>query len=86
KELMQYEIRSSGFSYLVEAAVVLSRMNLKIKEIPFTYQGREIGDTKLSFVEIIRFLATVGRLLVFGTRKKMILSGATLGRVTEKNK
>lgn len=84
KELMQYEIKSSGFSYLVEAAVVLSRMKLKIKEIPFTYEGREIGETKLSFIEIIRFLATVGRLLVFGTRKKTILSGGTLGRAAEK--
>ncbi len=72
KELMRYEIRSSGFSYLVEAAVVLSRIQLKIKEIPFTYEGRERGDTKLSFGEIMRFFITVCRLLVFGTQRKRI--------------
>lgn len=84
KELMQYEIRSSGFSYLVEAAVVLSRMKLKIKEIPFTYEGRETGDTKLSFVEIISFLTAVGRLLILGTPRKTIGSPGSPRRGPEK--
>lgn len=67
KKLVRHDIKSSGFAYLVEMSVVISRLKLKIREVPFTYEGRENGATKLSFGEVMRFFATIGRLLVSRT-------------------
>ena len=69
KLLVEYDIHSKGFSYLIESMYLFHLKNLRIQEIPFIFQERNKGKTKLSYFEIIRFLLSIFRILFTGLKK-----------------
>lgn len=69
KLLVEYNIQSKGFSYLIESMYLFRFKHLRIKEIPFIFQERNTGKTKLSYFEIIRFLLSIFRILFTGIKK-----------------
>jgi|TARA_B100001179_G_scaffold220948_1_gene195932 dolichol-phosphate mannosyltransferase len=69
KLLVEYNIQSKGFSYLIESMYLFHLKNLRIQEIPFIFQERNTGQTKLSYFEIIRFLLSIFRILFTGLKK-----------------
>ena len=38
-------------------------------EVPLIFRNREYGETKLEFIEILKFLGTIGRLLLIGLQR-----------------
>ena len=68
--LIKYDVKSNGFSYLIESIYLFHKKKLKIKEIPFIFQERSIGKTKLSSFEILRFLLSIFHLLIYGIKEK----------------
>ena len=68
--LINYDVKSNGFSYLIESIYLFHKKKLKIKEIPFIFQERSIGKTKLSSFEILRFLLSIFHLLIYGIKEK----------------
>lgn len=55
-------IRSSGYSYLVEMLYRAQRLGFCIAETPILFEDRRHGQSKISRQEILRAMATVGRL------------------------
>ena len=61
-ELVNSTLSSSGFSFQLEAIKILKDKGMKITEIPFVFESRAHGESKLSRSEITRFAKTVFRL------------------------
>lgn len=68
--LIRYDVKSNGFSYLIESVYLFHKKKLKIQEIPFVFQERSTGKTKLSSFEIFRFLLSIFHLLIYGIKEK----------------
>lgn len=66
--LLSTSLKSVGYSYQVESLYAFQLLNLRIKEIPFTFVGRQKGQSKLSPAEIHGFLSTLLRLLIVGPK------------------
>ena len=66
--LLNTSITSKGFSYLPESAFFFKKNNFRIVEFPFIFEDREVGETKLSYIEILGFLKSIIR-LCFGNIK-----------------
>lgn len=60
------QIRSNGYSFLIEMLYYVQRQGWKVGEIPITFENRREGVSKVSRAEITRALSTVLRL--FGQR------------------
>lgn len=58
------EITSNGYSFQVDILMRLKRKGCKLKEVPIVFVDRELGKSKLSQNEIIKFLFTVLRLRI----------------------
>ncbi len=67
--ILEYEIRSRGYGYNAETIYLFAKLKMRVKEIPFVYESREKGQTKLSFIEIIKFFLATLRLWLFGVRR-----------------
>tara|TARA_Y100000034_G_C6884107_1_gene405669 strand:- start:13 stop:726 length:714 start_codon:yes stop_codon:yes gene_type:complete len=55
-------IKSNGYSFLVEIAFLIQKAGFKIGETPIQFKDREFGDSKISKKEIFRTLKTLARL------------------------
>ncbi len=68
RALLTISLNSVGYSYQVESLYAFQLLNLRIKEIPFTFVNRLKGRSKLSLAEIPRFLSTILRLSIAGSK------------------
>jgi len=57
-------IKSGGYSFLLEILYRCQRKKLKIREIPFVFIDRTLGETKISKKEILRTLYTLIKLKI----------------------
>jgi len=55
-------IKSDGYSYLVEMAFLAQKSGFKIGEVPIVFQNRILGASKISRKEIFKAIQTVLRL------------------------
>lgn len=53
---------SSGYDFQIEILYILSRLNKKIVELPFTFANRTEGRSKLGIKDIMHFASTVFKL------------------------
>ncbi len=60
--LLEAKLSASGFSYQVETVKVMKDRGLALVEVPFVFEQRLSGSSKLSSREILGFLKTVARL------------------------
>lgn len=56
------EIRSSGYSFLIEMLYRIQRRGWRVGEVPILFDNRRLGRSKISRAEILRALQTVLRL------------------------
>ena len=56
------KITSNGYSFQVDILMRLKRVGCKLKEVPIIFVDRELGKSKLSKNEVIKFLFTVLKL------------------------
>lgn len=56
------QVRSDGYAFQVEALYHARRRNLRIAEVPITFENRTVGKSKLGPGEFMNFLRTLGRL------------------------
>ena len=52
-------VQASGYSFFMKTIYEISKENIKIKEIPITFQDRSFGYSKLPKIEIFRTLASL---------------------------
>jgi len=69
KAILEYEMRSKGYGYNAETIYLFAKLKLRVKEIPFIYETRQKGKTKLSFIEIVKFFFATLRLWLFGLKR-----------------
>jgi dolichol-phosphate mannosyltransferase len=69
RDLFSSNLSSSGYEYQIEVLHILSRLDKKIVELPFTFANRTQGRSKLEIKDIMRFASTVFK-LKFRTIKK----------------
>ena len=65
-ELLRSELRSEGYAFLLESIYRLSLLGYRAKEVPFIYQSRKVGRTKLSTKETLDYLFHLLRLAIKG--------------------
>ncbi len=56
------DIRSNGYSFLVELLTLVQAVGARVAEVPIVFEDRQYGVTKISTQEIFRGVETVGRL------------------------
>ncbi|MCL5795139.1 MAG: polyprenol monophosphomannose synthase [Patescibacteria group bacterium] len=55
-------IKSNGYSFLEELIYRCEKNHLKIKEVPIIFNDRQLGKSKFSIKEIIKFFVTIIKL------------------------
>jgi dolichol-phosphate mannosyltransferase len=70
RDLFSNNLSSSGYEYQIEVLHILSRLNKKIVELPFTFANRTEGKSKLETKDITHFASTVFKLKFHRIRKK----------------
>lgn len=66
------QIRSNGYSFLIEMLYHVQRQHWRVGEVPITFENRREGVSKISKTEITKALSTVLRL--FGDRVRTLFS------------
>lgn len=68
--ILNNEARSSGFIYLSEQALLISKSGFKIKEIPIVFIDRELGSSTVTWREILSSTLGIIKLVSsdFGSR------------------
>jgi len=56
------QIRSNGYSFLIEVLYLCERAGATVREIPIIFEDRQFGASKISQVEILQACQTVYRL------------------------
>jgi dolichol-phosphate mannosyltransferase len=65
------DIRSNGYSFLIEMIFNVQRRGFSIGEVPIIFEDRRRGTSKISQNEVIRALQTVERLSVRRFQEKL---------------
>ena len=70
RDFLSSNLSSSGYEYQIEVLHILSRLDKKIIEIPFTFANRTEGRSKLGIKDIMHFASTVFKLKFRKVKKK----------------
>ncbi|MFA6215968.1 MAG: polyprenol monophosphomannose synthase [Patescibacteria group bacterium] len=62
KDLNLETVKSNGYSFLEELIYRCEKNHLKIKEIPIIFNDRQLGQSKFSLKEIVKFFITIFKL------------------------
>lgn len=64
--LMDARLPDSSYSFQVASLFYLKRKGVKMSEIPFVFETRKAGRSKMGFREILRFFVSVLKLRILG--------------------
>lgn len=87
--LDRLDIRSNGYSFLVEMTYYSQAMGFRVQEVPILFDDRVHAKSKMSRFEIVRAVRTLLRVWFHritgrGSRDRMRLAGEGLGPVVHK--
>jgi dolichol-phosphate mannosyltransferase len=87
--LDRLDVRSNGYSFLVEMTYYTQAMGFRVREEPILFQDRLHARSKMNRLEILRAVRTLVRLWLHrvtgrGSRDRMRLAGQGLGPVIHK--
>ena len=66
EELMGARLPDSGYSFQVASLYVLKQRGMRMTEVPFTFQTRKTGKSKMGIGEMTRFFVSVLKIRVTG--------------------
>jgi dolichol-phosphate mannosyltransferase len=70
KGLFTYELSGKGYSFQVESLYAYKKLGMTFAEVPYEFEVRRAGETKLNAKEIWRFTKTTIKTGIFGLKKK----------------
>ncbi|MDG6997575.1 MAG: polyprenol monophosphomannose synthase [Nitrososphaerota archaeon] len=70
ESLLSYEVSSKGYSFQVESLYAYKKSGMTFAEVPYVFQIRQAGKTKLNWKEVVRFAGITIKTGVFGLKKK----------------
>jgi dolichol-phosphate mannosyltransferase len=68
--LFTYKLSSKGYSFQVESLYVYKKLKLSFTEVPYKFEVRRAGETKLNTKEMWRFAKTTIKTGIVGLKKK----------------
>ncbi len=68
--LFTYKLSSKGYSFQVESLYVYKKLKLSFAEVPYKFEVRRAGETKLNTKEMWRFAKTTIKTGILGLKKK----------------
>jgi dolichol-phosphate mannosyltransferase len=75
--LLEYDLSSKGYSFQIESLYVYRKLGMTFAEVPYTFEERKVGETKLKSKEVFRFAFVAMKLGIFGMPKKKNSSSNT---------
>ncbi len=70
KGLFEYQLSSKGYSFQVESLYAYKKLGMTFAEVPYKFETRKAGETKLNTKEIWRFFRTTVKTGILGLKKK----------------
>jgi dolichol-phosphate mannosyltransferase len=70
KGLFEYQLSSKGYSFQVESLYAYKKLKMSFAEVPYKFETRRAGETKLNTKEIWRFFRTTIKTGILGLKKK----------------
>ena len=70
KEIMAVESINSGFIYLSEQALIVTRNRYSIREVPIHFVNRVLGESTVTIREILKSISGIFSLLPYRIRRK----------------
>ena len=68
--LFQYQLSSKGYSFQVESLYAYKKVKMTFAEVPYHFEIRRAGETKLNTKEMWRFFRTTVKTGILGLKKK----------------
>jgi dolichol-phosphate mannosyltransferase len=68
--LFEYKLSSKGYSFQVESLYAYKKLGMTFAEVPYKFEIRRAGETKLNTKEMWRFFRTTVKTGVLGLKKK----------------
>lgn len=66
KGLLQTKLSARGYAFQIESLYVYRKLGMTFSEVPYVFEERKSGETKLRWKEMARFAGTAVRLGLFG--------------------
>lgn len=70
QSLLALEVSSKGYSFQVESLYAYQKSGMSFAEVPYRFEARKAGKTKLNRREMWQFAKTTIRTGIFGLKKK----------------
>ncbi len=70
QSLFELEISSKGYSFQVESLYAYKKSGMSFDEVPYNFESRKAGKTKLNRKEMWQFAKTTVRTGLFGLKRK----------------
>jgi len=66
KGLLESKTSTKGYAFQIESLYVYRKMGMTFAEVPYIFEERQAGETKLHFKEMLRFASVALKLGIFG--------------------
>lgn len=70
KGLLQTDLSSKGYAFQIESLYVYKKLGLSFAEVPYVFEERRAGETKLRWKEMARYAYVATKLGIFGLSPK----------------
>jgi dolichol-phosphate mannosyltransferase len=67
--LLDYKVSAKGYAFQVESLYIYKKLGMTFSEVPFSFEERKAGNTKLNSKEILRFVVTTIQTGIFGVKQ-----------------
>lgn len=67
--LLDYKVSAKGYAFQVESLYIYKKLGMTFSEVPFSFEERKAGNTKLNSKEILRFVVTTIQTGIFGIKQ-----------------
>ncbi len=68
--LLEFQMSSKGYAFQVESMYIYKKLAMSFAEVPYVFEERKAGKTKLRVGEMLRFAYVVMKVGIFGVKKK----------------
>jgi dolichol-phosphate mannosyltransferase len=66
RALLESKISTKGYAFQIESLYVYKKIGMTFAEVPYVFEERKAGETKLRLKEMVRFASVALRLGIFG--------------------
>jgi dolichol-phosphate mannosyltransferase len=75
--LLEFELSATGYAFQVQSLYVYQKVGMRFSEVPFSFETRKSGQTKLHRKEIWSFAKITIKTGILGIRKRTLSPGET---------